>query len=163
MLEACRQADVAKVKKYINPETILFKHPYTGDTPVHAAVASLYPKRKQVLEMFVRKGAQLNEKNKDFLTPLHIAADNSHYDLMDILLRNGGKVNALDRLGQTALHRCARDDNVQACRILLSYNVDTTVVSLQGYTAAQVASEDVQKILQGKIFFTLLSKQSDIF
>ncbi|XP_076257576.1 tankyrase isoform X2 [Rhynchophorus ferrugineus] len=148
LLDAARQADNAKIKKYLIADVINFKHPYTGDTAVHAVVTSLYPKRKQVLESLIRKGAPLNEKNKDFLTPLHLAADNSHYDLMDVLLRNGGKVNALDGLGQTALHRCAREDNVQACRILLSYNVDTSIVSLQGYTASQVASENVVKILQ---------------
>lgn len=38
---------------------------------------------------------------------------------------------------------------MQACRILLSYNVDPSIVSLQGYTAAQVAAENVLKILQG--------------
>ncbi|XP_018580221.1 tankyrase [Anoplophora glabripennis] len=148
LLEAARQADTAKIKKYLTPEIINFKHPYTGDTALHAAVISLYPKRKQVIETLIRKGAHLNEKNKDFLTPLHIASDNSNYDLMDVLLRHGAKVNALDGLGQTALHRCAREDNVQACRILMSYNVDLSIVSLQGYTAAQVASENVLKILQ---------------
>ena len=51
--------------------------------------------------MLVRKGGHLNEKNKGFLTPLHVSADNSHYDVMDALLRNGAKVNALDALGQT--------------------------------------------------------------
>jgi hypothetical protein len=35
----------------------------------------------------------------------------------------------------------------QACRILLSYGCDTTIVSLQGYTAAQLATESVAKIL----------------
>lgn len=45
--------------------------------------------------------------------------------------------------------RCAREDNVQACRILLSYNIDQSIVSLQGYLAAQVATENVLKILQG--------------
>lgn len=148
LLEAARQADTAKIKKYLTPEIINFKHPYSGDTALHAAVNSLYPKRKQVIETLIRKGAHLNEKNKDFLTPLHIASDNSNYDLMDVLLRHGAKVNALDGLGQTALHRCAREDNVQACRILLSYSVDLSIVSLQGYTAAQVASENVLKILQ---------------
>jgi tankyrase len=49
----------------------------------------------------------------------------------------------------SALHRCAREDNLQACRILLSYNVDPSIVSLQGYAAAQVATENVLKILQG--------------
>ena len=47
----------------------------------------------------------MNERNKDFLTPLHVAADHSHYDAMDILLRHNAKVDALDGLGQTALHR----------------------------------------------------------
>ncbi|CAG9818394.1 unnamed protein product [Phaedon cochleariae] len=148
LLETARQADTAKLKKYLTPDLINYKHPYTGDAALHAAVNSLYPKRKQVLEMLIRKGAHINEKNKDFLTPLHVAADNSHYDLMDVLLRHGAKVNSLDGLGQTALHRCAREDNVQACRILMSYNVDVSIVSLQGYSAAQVATENVLKILQ---------------
>ncbi|XP_066146505.1 poly [ADP-ribose] polymerase tankyrase isoform X2 [Euwallacea fornicatus] len=148
LIEAARQADNAKLKKCLSADIIGFKHPYSGDTAAHAVCASLYPKRKQVLDLLTRKGAPLNEKNKEFLTPLHIAADNSHYDLMDVLLRNGAKVNALDGLGQTALHRCARDDNVQACRILLSYNVDTSIISLQGYSANQVASDNVLKILQ---------------
>ncbi|XP_071867042.1 tankyrase isoform X2 [Bombus fervidus] len=148
LLDACRQADLTKLKKYLSQEVLNFKHPYTGDTPLHCAVASPYPKRKQVIESLIRKNAALNEKNKDFLTPLHVATDHSHYDAMDVLLRHNAKVNALDGLGQTALHRCVREDNVQACRILLSYNVDPSIVSLQGYTAAQVAAENVLKILQ---------------
>ncbi|XP_043469121.1 poly [ADP-ribose] polymerase tankyrase isoform X1 [Leptopilina heterotoma] len=148
LLDACRQADSTKLKKYLSPEVVNFKHPYTGDTPLHCAVASPFPKRKQIIEILIRKSPTLNEKNKDFLTPLHVAADHSHYDAMDILLRHNAKVNALDGLGQTSLHRCAREDNVQACRILLSYNVDQSIVSLQGYTAAQVATENVLKILQ---------------
>ncbi|XP_014284779.1 poly [ADP-ribose] polymerase tankyrase isoform X1 [Halyomorpha halys] len=147
-LDACRQADPSRLKKLISSEIVNFKHPYTGDTPLHAACSSPYPKRKQIIETLVRKGAHLNEKNKDMLTPLHIATDMGHHDVMDTLLRLGAKVNALDALGQTALHRCAREDNIQACRILLSYSVDTTIVSLQGYTALQVAAENVHKILQ---------------
>lgn len=148
MLDACRQADIPRLKKYLTSETVNFVHPYTGDTPLHAVAMSVYQKRKQVLEILIRKGALLNEKNKDFLTPLHVAADHSHYDIMDLLLKSGAKVNALDGLGQTALHRCARDDNIQACRLLLSYSIDTSLISLQGYTAAQLASENVQKILK---------------
>lgn len=147
LLEASRQADPARVKKYLSIETVNFKHPFTGDTALHCGISSPYPKRKQVTEALIRKGANLNEKNKEFLTPLHIAADKSHFDVMDLLLKHGAKVNGLDGLGQTSLHRCAREGNIQACRIMLSYGVDPTIVSLQGYTAAQVANENVQKIL----------------
>jgi tankyrase len=37
-LEAARQADPAKVKKYLAPDVVNFKHPYTGDTPLVSTV-----------------------------------------------------------------------------------------------------------------------------
>lgn len=156
LLEACRQADLSKAKKLLSStantcasvaELVGFKHPYSSDSAVHCAVSSPFPKRKAVVEMLYRKGANLNDKNKEFLTPLHVAVDKSHYDVTDTLLKCRAKVNALDSAGQTALHRSARDGNVQACRILLSYGSDPTIVSLQGYTAAQLATESVTKLL----------------
>ncbi|KAK7463981.1 hypothetical protein BaRGS_00038021 [Batillaria attramentaria] len=110
--------------------------------------SSPFPKRKQVVELLIRKGANLNDKNKDYLTPLHIAADKAHYDVMDVLLKHGAKVNALDSLGQTALHRVAQQGNMQACRLLMSYAIDPSIVSHQGYTAAQLATDNIQKLLQ---------------
>lgn len=146
--DACRQADIPRLKKNLTTETVNFVHPYTGDTPLHCTSMSVYPKRKAVAEILIRKGALLSEKNKEFMTPLHVAVDHSLYDIMDLLVKSGAKVNALDALGQTCLHRCSRDDNVQACRLLLSYGIDSTIISLQGYTAAQLASENCLKILK---------------
>ena len=60
-----------------------------------------------------------------FLTALHLATDKSNYDVMELLLEKGAKVNALDNLGQTALHRAAQQGNVQACKLLMTYNVGT--------------------------------------
>jgi len=48
LLEAARQADSTKLKKYLSADLVGFKHPYTGDTAAHAVCGSLYPKRKQV-------------------------------------------------------------------------------------------------------------------
>lgn len=58
-------------------------------------------------------------------------------------------MNALDGLGQTALHRVGQQGNMQACRLLMSYAIDPSIVSLQGYTAAQLATENIQKLLRG--------------
>ena len=60
-----------------------------------------------------------------FLTALHLATDKSNYDVMELLLEKGAKVNALDNLGQTALHRAAQQGNVQACKLLMTYNIGT--------------------------------------
>ncbi len=60
------------------------------------------------------------------------------------------QVNALDGQGQTALHRVAQQGNMQACRLLLQYGVDPSTTSLQGYLAAQLAPENIQKLLRGE-------------
>ncbi|XP_040563425.1 poly [ADP-ribose] polymerase tankyrase-2 [Lepeophtheirus salmonis] len=148
LLEACRKANPSRVKKCcVSLEVINFKDPYSYDTPIHCAVASPNPKRKVVVESLFRKGASLNEPNKDHLTPVHIATDKCHYDVLDLLLKHGAEVNARDDLGQTALHRSAQEGNVQACRILLSHGVDAIMVSYKGFTAAQLATEAVAKLL----------------
>ncbi|MCL4121040.1 UNVERIFIED_CONTAM: hypothetical protein GTU68_004294, partial [Idotea baltica] len=102
LLEACRQADLSRLKKFLTPDVLSFKHPYTGDTPLHCAVSgALSSKRKTMVESLLRKGVNPQEKNDDFLTPLHLAADKGHHDIMEPLLKHGAKVNALDGLGQT--------------------------------------------------------------
>lgn len=79
----------------------------------HCSVAAPYPKRRQVVDLLVRKGAQLNEKNKDLLAPLHVAADCSHLDVVETLLRHGCKVNILDAHGQTGNRKRKEFENIQ--------------------------------------------------
>uniref|UniRef100_A0AAR2JPI2 Poly [ADP-ribose] polymerase n=1 Tax=Pygocentrus nattereri TaxID=42514 RepID=A0AAR2JPI2_PYGNA len=123
----------------------------TPTNPDHCAVASPHPKRKQVTELLLRKGANVNEKNKDFMTPLHVAAERAHNDILEVLQKHGAKMNAVDTLGQTALHRAALAGHLQTCRLLLSYGADPAIVSLQGFTAAQMGNEAVQQILNENI------------
>ncbi|XP_064833770.1 poly [ADP-ribose] polymerase tankyrase-1 isoform X5 [Oncorhynchus masou masou] len=151
LLQAAREADMAKAKKTLALEIINFKHPQTHETALHCSVASPHPKRKQVTELLLRKGANVNEKNKDFMTPLHVAAERAHNDIMEVLQKHGAKMNALDTLGQTALHRAAMAGHLQTCRLLLSYGVDASILSLQGFTASQMGNEAVQQILSENV------------
>ncbi|KAM9794275.1 poly [ADP-ribose] polymerase tankyrase-1-like [Syngnathus typhle] len=151
LLQAAREADMAKAKRSLALEIINFKHPHTHETALHCAVASPHPKRRQVTELLLRKGANVNEKNKDFMTPLHVAAERAHNDIMEVLQKHGAKVNALDTLGQTALHRAALAGHLQTCRLLLGYGADASLVSLQGFTAAQMGNEAVQQILNESV------------
>ncbi|XP_049883188.1 poly [ADP-ribose] polymerase tankyrase [Pectinophora gossypiella] len=153
LLEACRLAEPARVKKQLSSLTgnqhqsplvsssgnsppalpgecslealVNFQHLTTHDRPLHEAAASVYPKRKQVMEMLIRKGARVNEKNKEGQTPLHVATEHSHLDAMDLLLRHGAKVNACDGRGESALSLAARRDSAPACRLLLACGADT--------------------------------------
>ncbi|XP_015262135.1 PREDICTED: tankyrase-2 isoform X2 [Gekko japonicus] len=147
LLHAARESDVARVKKHLSLEIVNFKHPQTHETALHCAAASPYPKRKQVCELLLRKGANISEKTKDFLTPLHVASEKAHNDVVEILVKHEAKVNALDNLGQTSLHRAAHCGHLQTCRLLLSSGCDPSIVSLQGFTASQMGNESVQQLL----------------
>ncbi|XP_023848858.1 poly [ADP-ribose] polymerase tankyrase-2 isoform X2 [Salvelinus sp. IW2-2015] len=148
LLQAAREADLPRLKKHLSPETMTFKHPLTHETALHCAATSPYPKRKQVCEFLLRKGANVNEKTKDFLTPLHLASEKSHNDIIEVLVRHEAKVNALDNLGQTALHLAAHCGHLQTCRLLLKSGCDPLVMSLQGFSPSQMGNESVQEILQ---------------
>ena len=92
--------------------------PVTSDLtppPQHAAVSSPFVKRKPVAELLVRRGAALNEKNKELLTPLHVAIDCNHADSVELLLKHGAKVNALDSHGQTGQWGGGREVRVEGC------------------------------------------------
>ncbi|RXN12088.1 tankyrase-2 isoform X2 [Labeo rohita] len=152
LLQAAREADMARFKKHLSIETINFKHPLTQETALHCVSTSPYPKRKQICELLLRKGVNVNEKNKDFLTPLHLAAEKSHNDIIEVLVKHEAKVNAVDNLGQTALHHAAHCGHLQTCRILLSAGCDPLITSLQGFSPSQLASESIQEILQEGAF-----------
>ncbi|MBN3304408.1 TNKS2 protein, partial [Amia calva] len=148
LLQAARESDIARIKKHLSLETINFKHPQSYETALHCAATSPYPKRRQVCELLLRKGADVNEKTKDFLTPLHLASEKSHNDIIEVLVKHEAKVNALDNLGQTALHRAAHCGHLQTCRLLLSSGCDPLIMSLQGFSPSQMGNESVQQILQ---------------
>ncbi|XP_042623132.1 poly [ADP-ribose] polymerase tankyrase-2 isoform X4 [Cyprinus carpio] len=152
LLQAAREADMARFKKHLSLETINFKHPLTQETALHCVSTSAYPKRKQICELLLRKGANVNEKNKDFLTPLHLAAEKSHNDIIEVLVKHEAKVNVVDNLGQTALHRAAHCGHLQTCRVLLSVGCDPLITSLQGFSPSQLANESIQEILQEGAF-----------
>ena len=61
----------------------------------HSYVSSCFLSTNNDFNLDHRKGCNLNDKNKEFLTPLHLATDKSHYDVMELLLKHGAKVFSL--------------------------------------------------------------------
>ncbi|XP_051272906.1 poly [ADP-ribose] polymerase tankyrase-2-like isoform X3 [Dicentrarchus labrax] len=140
LLQAAREAEVVWVKKHLSLETITFKHLQTQEAAL----------RKQVCELLLRKGADVNDRTKDMMTPLHLAAEKGHNDVIEVLVKHEAKVNAVDHLGQTPLHRAARCGHLQTCRLLLNAGCDPLLTSLQGLSPSELGNESVQEILQAE-------------
>lgn len=58
LLEGCRQADVARVKKYL--EVVNFKHPYSGDTALVSVIIAEF-NRELHIELWYFLGTQTDK------------------------------------------------------------------------------------------------------
>ena len=90
----------------------------------------------------------MNKKDKKGNMPLHIAAENIKYDIIEILLEAGASVNSKNSGGKTALiqavysHELAEEpERVKSVNILIVAGADVNVVSKKcGYTALMYVS-----------------------
>jgi ankyrin repeat protein len=72
----------------------------SGMTSLHAAARKGL---KEVVELLISEGVDVNAKNEDGWTPLHMAAAGGQNEIVELLIAAGADVNAKDRVGETPL------------------------------------------------------------
>ena len=72
-------------------------------------------------EYFIQKGADVNAKDKDGNTPLHLAAMNGKIDVAKVLLKHNADVNAKNNEGRTALHYATDFNHRDLVELLLAH------------------------------------------
>ena len=100
--EAAERGDIEAVKQHIAAGSDLsaMDGEFGGTTALH--IAALYGD-KELAELLIANGADVNAKNRVGLTPLHRAAENGHKEIAEQLIAKGADVNAKDDDGITAL------------------------------------------------------------
>ncbi len=76
-----------------------------GWTPLHKAAYEGY---REIVELLIAKGADVNAKNKRGMTPLHLAAEYGRNQVVELLIAKGTDVNAEDEDGETPLNRAIK-------------------------------------------------------
>ena len=70
----------------------------------------------------IANGADVNAKNEDGWTPLHLAAIQNAAEVAKVLIANGAEVNANDNRGNTPLYwaESSQDDTAEVKKVLIA-------------------------------------------
>lgn len=73
-----------------------------------------------IVEYFMKNGADLNQGDDQNVTPLQSASNKGHLDVVKVLLENGVDIESRDNVTQsTALHKAAVNGHVEIVELLL--------------------------------------------
>ena len=79
---------------------VVAKGGWKEGTPLHYAA---WEGHKEIAELLIVEGADVNVKDKNSATPLHLAAEYDHKEIAELLIANGADVNAKRSDGSTPL------------------------------------------------------------
>ena len=70
----------------------------------------------EVAELLIAKGADVNAKNDNGVTPSHLAAQKGHNEVVELLIVKGADVNAKTESGGTPLDYAIDDETANLLR-----------------------------------------------
>lgn len=67
--------------------------------------------QSELVDLLIKKGANINVRNDLQRTPLHLAAKSGSKNVAEMLINNGADINVIDMNGDTPMHIAARNSN----------------------------------------------------
>lgn len=68
---------------------------------------------QKAVDLLLRQGAEVNARDKSWLTALHVAAAGRAVRCAEALLPHLSSLNLADRMGRTALHHAAHSGHLE--------------------------------------------------
>ncbi|KPK86341.1 MAG: hypothetical protein AMJ81_01475 [Phycisphaerae bacterium SM23_33] len=105
--------------------------PFRDQQPLHAAVRGNH---KEMVELLLARGADVNALGWPGQTPLHMAVNKGKLELVRLLLGKGADMRVADRQGLTALQNAAAAGNREMAEVLIAAGADVNAKGKAGMT-----------------------------
>ncbi|KAI8746585.1 serine/threonine-protein phosphatase 6 regulatory ankyrin repeat subunit B [Biomphalaria glabrata] len=144
------------VDSFLKKGAILEDTDAYGCTALIASVKSRH--RKMVLKYLLDMGADVNRRNKDGLTALHVASAENKFDCAKALLKYGADVNLKCNAGCSPLHNAMQNERLVA--LFLEYNANVNATDDLGNTPLLLAVKRFEGPV--KLVKLLIASGSDV-
>ncbi|CAM9740996.1 unnamed protein product, partial [Hapterophycus canaliculatus] len=105
------------------------------------------------VKSYIAGKGDLNQKGKNDMSPLHVAAFNGRAEIVGILLEGGADPNSVDEDKDTPLHYACSSGNVDIITMLLAKGADPTAADGLGRTPAERSTgTGVQQLLEAESY-----------
>ncbi|CAL4082462.1 unnamed protein product [Meganyctiphanes norvegica] len=124
------------------------------DTLLHLAAQK---NLRNVVELLLDEGADIDAQNNDSETPLHLTIKNYAHNSFRVLIERGANLNIQNKDHLSALHLAIERRYKDMVEVLLMKGADLNIKSAMNYTPIHTASNDGDKV----IMKLLLEKSSE--
>jgi len=120
IFDAVVKGEIDKVKSVLakNPELVNLKGPWWKMTPLSWAAMKGH---KNITELLIKNGADINAKNRDGNTPLHLAVYYNKENVAKFLIPKGADVNAKADGILTPMYYAIANGNEKLVKLLLEH------------------------------------------
>jgi hypothetical protein len=116
LFQACEAGDVSSVGELLGADATLANARETGGiSPLHVAATEGH---KDVVELLVRAGADVDAANQWGVTPLYLAAAGGFKEIAALLIAQGANVNVKEQRGETPLQVATRKGHAETASLL---------------------------------------------
>ncbi len=136
-LEICREDTIKITSDYFNSGGKLTKSDAQKcGTFLHTLIRK---DNKEIVELLINHGADVNAKDDDDRTPLHNAVWAENKEIVELLINHDADVNAKDDRDYTPLHSAVSRENKEVLKLLINHGADVNAKNKKGYTPLHYA------------------------